>query len=58
MKLIFKKSFLKQYQKLNKANQTKVNESLLLFEKNPLDPNLKNHITVIMLGVGTHSQVY
>lgn len=86
MKLIFKKSFVKQYQKLSKINQSKVNETLLLFEKNPFGPNLKNHllkgklegkrsisagfdlrivfevknnyITVIMLGVGTHGQVY
>lgn len=86
MQIIFRKSFLKQYQKLNKQDQVKVDHTLVIFEKSPFDPKLKNHaltgkltgkrsisasfdlrlvfeiegeyLIVIMLGVGTHNQVY
>lgn len=43
MQIYFKKSFLKQYQKLRKDYREKVNLALKLFEKNPHDPALKNH---------------
>lgn len=43
MKIYFKKSFIKQYQKLQKSHQTKIDRALKLFEKNPHDPTLKNH---------------
>lgn len=86
MRIYFKKSFIKQYQKLQKTHQSKVDQALKLFEKNPNNPILKNHalagrlsgkrsiaagfdvrivfemeghyVTVTMLAVGTHNQVY
>ena len=86
MKIFFKKSFVKQYHKLKKIDRLRVDNALVLFEKNHFDPSLKNHaltgklagkrsiaagfdlrlvfemqgnyVTVIMLGVGTHNQVY
>jgi addiction module RelE/StbE family toxin len=86
MKIVFKKSFVKQYAKLNKRSRNAVNDAIQLFELNPLNPQLKNHalkgklrgkrafsagfdlrvifkiegeyVTVEMLGVGTHNQVY
>jgi addiction module RelE/StbE family toxin len=86
MQIFFKKSFIKQYGKLKKSDQSKVDDALEIFEKNPLDPQLKNHaligrlmgkraisagfdlrivfasnieyVTVTILAVGTHNQVY
>lgn len=46
MQIILKKSFVKQYQKLQKANQSKIDNTLRLFEKNPHDPQLKNHALI------------
>lgn len=46
MHIIFKRSFVKQYHKLQKANQAKVDEAILLFEKNPFDLKLKNHALI------------
>jgi addiction module RelE/StbE family toxin len=43
MQIVLKKSFVKQYQKLQKANQNKIDNTLRLFEENPHDPQLKNH---------------
>ena len=86
MKILFKKRFVKQYQKLKKSDQNKVDHALKMFEKDPCDARLKNHaligklsgkrsisagfnlrmifelegdyVVVIMIGVGTHNQVY
>lgn len=86
MQIYFKKSFVKQYKKLQKNSRVKVDEAIRFFEKNPHDPLLKNHAlagkllgkrsiaagfdlrivfmverdyaTVIMIAIGTHSQVY
>ena len=86
MEIRFKKSFVKQYGKLQKSQQGRVDRALETFEKNPRDPILKNHallgvlkgkrsisagfdlrvvfaverdyLVVLMLGVGTHNQVY
>lgn len=46
MQIYFKKSFVKQYKKLQKNHRAKVDQTLRLFEKNPHDPILKNHILV------------
>lgn len=46
MQISFKKSFVKQYHKLQKSDQTKVDNALVLFEKNPVDPKLKNHALI------------
>ena len=43
MKIVFKKSFEKQYKKLQQTEQLKVEEAIRLFFKNPLDPLLRNH---------------
>lgn len=43
MKVNFKKSFNKQFEKLNKKIQLKTDEKIKLFRKNPFDKNLKNH---------------
>lgn len=86
MKLYFKKSFIKQYAKLKKPDQVKIDQALELFVDNPYHPQLHNHalvgkltgkravsagfdlriifeskkdyITVTMLAVGTHNQIY
>ena len=86
MHIYFKKSFVKQYQKLQKSHRAKVDRALRLFEKNPHYHLLKNraltgklagkrsiaagfdirivfemeeqYVTVTMLAVGTHDQVY
>lgn len=86
MQIYFKQKFIKQYQKLKKTDQAKVDFTLKLFEKNPYGSKLRNHplqgkligkrsisagfdlrivfemqqdyLVVIMLGVGTHNQVY
>lgn len=38
------KKFDKAYAKLTEANQTRVDDALRLFEKNPFDASLCNHI--------------
>ena len=43
MKIIFSKKFQKQYKKLEQKKQILVKNSLLIFEKNPLDKKLRNH---------------
>lgn len=43
MQVIFKKAFVKQYQKLKKIEQKKVDNALVLFYENPVDAKLKNH---------------
>lgn len=43
MKLVFKKSFIKNYHKLNKSDRSKVDLALELFERNPKDNALNNH---------------
>ena len=43
MQIYFKRSFVKQYQKLQKHHRTRVDQTLKIFEKNPHDPVLKNH---------------
>lgn len=43
MKIVFKKRFTKQYEKLRDGDQLKVDESLYKFALNPFDPVLKNH---------------
>lgn len=43
MKIEFKKSFAKQYQKLLLKKQKKVDIALAKFQRNPFDPVLKNH---------------
>lgn len=86
MHIYFKKNFIKQYRKLKKSDKSKVDNALIVFEKNPHDPLLKNHglvgkltgkraisagfdlriifelegeyVTVTMLAVGTHNQIY
>lgn len=86
MQIYFKKTFLKQYKKLQKRHRENVDQAIERFKENPHDPSLKNHalvskllgkrsivagfdlriifevegdyITVIMLGVGSHNQVY
>lgn len=86
MIVYFKKSFDKQYIKLSSENRKKVDNAILILQKNPFDEQLKNHalagkakgkrsmfagfdlriifevegnyVVVIMLNVGTHSQLY
>jgi len=43
MKIYRKKKFLKQYLKLSKEKQKKINNALLIFEQNPFEKILKNH---------------
>ncbi len=43
MRLIFRKSFEKQYRKLPKKIKMKVKERNTLFEKEPFNPILNNH---------------
>lgn len=44
MRLIFRKSFEKQYKKLPEKIKKKVKERNILFEKEPFNPILNNHI--------------
>ena len=46
MQIIFKKKFVKQYCKLQKSAQLKIDNALLIFEKNPLKSSLKNHALI------------
>jgi len=43
MKICFHKNFERQYRKLTKREQKKVQERLELFLENPFDPQLNNH---------------
>ena len=43
MEIIFKKSFIKQYDKLPKNLGIKVDETIDIFAQNPHHPILKNH---------------
>lgn len=43
MKIRFHRNFEKQYKRLTKREQKKVQERLTLFLKNPFDPILRNH---------------
>ena len=43
MKIKFSKEFLKQYKKADIRIRQRVDEKLLIFEKNPMDISLKNH---------------
>ena len=87
MQILFKKTFIKQYKKLQGFNRSKIDHTLKLFEKNPFHPDLRNHalvgklkgkrsisagfdlrivfelednkyMIVVMLGVGSHNNVY
>lgn len=86
MQLFRHKNFTKQYKKLSSTQQTRVDETVLLFTQNPLHPKLRNHslkgkyhgcnsidaapdlriifkqeqdyVIVILLKVGSHSQLY
>ena len=46
MKLIFKKSFQKQYRRLDKRDQKRVLDALEIFKIDPNDPRLRNHMLV------------
>ena len=46
MQIYFKRSFIKQYQKLQKNHRKKVDEAIKIFEGNPRDPVLGNHALV------------
>jgi len=46
MEIIFKKSFIKQYAKLKKPDQRKVDQTLEKFEEDPQHPQLKNHALI------------
>jgi len=43
MKILYKKSFTKAYQKFNKKRRDKIKEALSLFLINPFDERLHNH---------------
>ena len=43
MKIIFKKSFTKQYAKLNENKRLSVDETIRVFAHDPKIPYLKNH---------------
>ena len=43
MKLRYHKNFSKQYKKLSVHQKEKVDAAILLFQKNPYHPLLKNH---------------
>jgi addiction module RelE/StbE family toxin len=43
MKLAYRKSFKKQYQKLRQAEREKFKICQILFAENPFDPLLNNH---------------
>lgn len=43
MKIKFSKEFLKQYKKADIRVKQRVDEKLLIFEKNPMEPSLRNH---------------
>lgn len=86
MKIIFRRKFGRQYEKLRESDRIKVDKILTMFLANPYDPLLRNHalhgkmngkrsisaannlrliftvegeyVTVIMLAVGSHNQVY
>lgn len=43
MKLVYKKTFLKSFEKLSAKDRQKVVEALKVFKNNPFSPELKNH---------------
>ncbi len=43
MRIIYRKQFLKQFNKLERRRQEVVEETVDLFRKNPLDLTLRNH---------------
>ncbi len=43
MKIVFKKTFVRQYGKLDIQSQKKIEKTIELFEKDPFDPQLRNH---------------
>lgn len=43
MKIVFKKSFTKQYQKLRQGEKNRINAALKIFSQNPFEPVLANH---------------
>ncbi len=43
MKIVFKKSFTKQYQKLRQGEKNRINAVLKIFSQNPFEPVLLNH---------------
>ena len=43
MKIVFKKSFAKQYVKLTVRHRSSVDATIRLFEENPHAPKLRNH---------------
>lgn len=53
MILKFHKNFSKNYKKLNRDIQLKVDEAIERFRRNPFDDVLRNHPLK-----GTHNQVY
>lgn len=57
MQIIFKKSFVKQYRKLQRVDRAKIDKALLIFEKNPSHPKLKNHALIGKL-VGRGSKIF
>lgn len=44
MKIVFKKSFVKQYAKLNESKRLSVDETIRVFARDPKTPHLKNHL--------------
>ena len=87
MKIEYHKSFIKQFQKLQKKEQERALDALKLFEKEPFAEQLRNHqlhgnlagfrsisaggdlrlhyfekepnhIVVVFVAVGSHSQLY
>lgn len=43
MTIVFHKNFVKTYEKLSLKQQEKVERILFIFQRNPHDPQLKNH---------------
>jgi mRNA-degrading endonuclease RelE of RelBE toxin-antitoxin system len=46
MKIAFKKSFLKKFEKLDVHIQTKVTQKISIFQLNPFQKDLNNHALV------------
>lgn len=44
MRIVFKKSFTKQYAKLNEDKRLLVDEAIRVFARDPKAPPLKNHL--------------
>lgn len=43
MRIVFKKSFTKRYQKLKQGEKNRINATLKVFSQNPFEPILYNH---------------